>query len=139
MLSTPLICSSSGVATVSETTRGLAPGNCARTTTCGGATSGYSEIGSWKMDSSPTRKMKSEVTVAKRGRSMKKREMSIAAASGFGGRRGAEHRRAAFIDLDRLRCHRRTGEGAQQAFHDHELAGLHALHHAHAVDERARL
>ena len=43
--STPLICSSSGVATVSEITRGFAPGNCARTTTCGGATSGYSEIG----------------------------------------------------------------------------------------------
>ena len=77
MSSTPLICSSSGVATVSEMTRGLAPGNCARTTTCGGATSGYSEIGSWKIASSPTRKMKIDSTAAKRGRSMKKREMSM--------------------------------------------------------------
>ena len=46
MPSTPLICSSIGVATVSAITFGLAPGYCARTTTDGGTTSGYSEIGS---------------------------------------------------------------------------------------------
>ena len=45
MPSTPLIDSSSGVATVSAITLGLAPGYCARTTTEGGATSGYSEMG----------------------------------------------------------------------------------------------
>ncbi len=71
MCSRPLICSSSGAATVSEMTRGFAPGNWARTTTCGGATSGYSEIGSWKMASRPVRKMKIDSTVAKRGCSMK--------------------------------------------------------------------
>jgi hypothetical protein len=42
MFSTPLIASSSGVATVSAITLGLAPGYCARTTTDGGTTSGYS-------------------------------------------------------------------------------------------------
>ena len=45
MFSVPLICSSSGVATVSAMVAGLAPGNCAVTTTDGGTTSGYSEIG----------------------------------------------------------------------------------------------
>jgi len=78
--STPLICSSSGVATVSEITRGLAPGNWARTTTCGGATSGYSEIGSWNTASKPIRKMKIDSTPAKRGRSMKNREISMGCA-----------------------------------------------------------
>ena len=69
--STPLICSSSGVATVSEMTRGLAPGNCARTTICGGATSGYSDTGRLKIAISPARKMKIDSTPAKRGRLMK--------------------------------------------------------------------
>ena len=50
MFSVPLICSSSGDATVSAITLGLAPGNCAFTTTVGGTTSGYSEIGSWKTE-----------------------------------------------------------------------------------------
>ena len=47
MFSTPLISCSSGAATVSAITFGFAPGYCARTTTVGGTTSGYSEIGSW--------------------------------------------------------------------------------------------
>ena len=42
MFSTPLIASSSGVATVSAITFGLAPGYTARTCTVGGTTSGYS-------------------------------------------------------------------------------------------------
>ncbi len=70
----PLICSSSGVATVSAMTLGLAPGNCAFTTTVGGTTSGYSEIGSWKTETAPARKMRTEMTPAKIGRSMKKWE-----------------------------------------------------------------
>ena len=48
MFSVPLISCSSGAATVSAITLGLAPGYWARTTTVGGTTSGYSEIGSWK-------------------------------------------------------------------------------------------
>src|SRR3546814_5671349 len=46
MSSTPLIASSSGVATVSAITFGLAPGYTVRTTTDGGTTFGYSPIGS---------------------------------------------------------------------------------------------
>ena len=45
MSSTPLIACSSGDATVSAMTCGLAPGYMARTTTVGGTTSGYSLIG----------------------------------------------------------------------------------------------
>src|SRR5882757_6042472 len=71
MPSTPLICSSIGVATVSAMTFGLAPGYCARTTTVGGATSGYSEIGSAGIDSNPPRKISIDKTPAKIGRSIK--------------------------------------------------------------------
>src|SRR5258708_33479059 len=74
MFSVPLICSSSGVATVSAITLGLAPGNWAVTTTEGGTTSGYSEIGSRNIDSKPARKMATEITPAKIGRSMKNLE-----------------------------------------------------------------
>src|SRR5215472_6255439 len=74
MFSTPLICSSSGVATVSATVTGLAPGNCAVTWTDGGTTSGYSEIGRRVMAIRPARKMATEMTPAKIGRSMKKRD-----------------------------------------------------------------
>src|SRR5690348_6498116 len=71
MFSVPLICSSNGVATVSAMVWGLAPGNCAVTTTDGGTTSGYSEIGSWVMAIRPAKKMMTEITPAKIGRSMK--------------------------------------------------------------------
>jgi hypothetical protein len=74
MPSVPLICSSSGVATVSAMTLGLAPGNCAFTTTVGGTTSGYSNTGNWSSATTPARKMIIEITPAKIGRSMKKRE-----------------------------------------------------------------
>src|ERR1700716_38082 len=74
MPSTPLICSSIGVDTVSAMTLGLAPGYCARTTTVGGATSGYSEIGSAGSDSSPATKITVDSTPAKIGRSMKNLE-----------------------------------------------------------------
>src|SRR5882672_8291589 len=75
MFSTPLIDSSSGEATVSAMTLGLAPGYCARTTTDGGTTSGYSEIGIWRSAKSPETKMSTDNTPAKIGRSIKKREM----------------------------------------------------------------
>src|SRR5579859_4349185 len=71
MFSVPLICSSSGVATVSAMVWGLAPGNCAVTTTEGGTTSGYSEIGSWVIAIRPAKKMMTEITPAKMGRSIK--------------------------------------------------------------------
>src|ERR1700722_15161665 len=71
MPSTPLIASSIGVATVSAMTLGLAPGYCARTTTDGGTTSGYSEIGITGRASPPIRKISIDRTPAKIGRSMK--------------------------------------------------------------------
>src|ERR1043165_1719520 len=71
MFSVPLICSSSGVATVSAMVWGLAPGNCAVTTTEGGTTSGYSEIGSRVMAIRPARKIMTEITPAKIGLSIK--------------------------------------------------------------------
>src|SRR5438552_57733 len=71
MFSVPLICSSSGVATVCAITLGLAPGNTAFTTTDGGTTSGYSEIGSCVIAISPARKIRIEITPAKIGRSTK--------------------------------------------------------------------
>ena len=77
----PLICSSNGVATVSEITRELAPGNCARATICGGETSGYWETGNMNIDIAPMRNMKIDKSAAKRGRSMKKREISMAIPS----------------------------------------------------------
>src|SRR5690606_24392448 len=80
MPSTPLICSSMGAATVSAITLGLAPGYCARTTICGGATSGYSEIGITRSASRPARKISTDSTPAKIGRSMKKFERFMGGA-----------------------------------------------------------
>src|SRR3954470_4742809 len=77
MPSTPLICSSIGVATVSAITLGFAPGYCARTTIEGGTTSGYSAIGRKFNAIAPARKMSSEITPAKIGRSMKNLERFI--------------------------------------------------------------
>ena len=85
MLSTPFTTSSSGVATVSAMTLGLAPGYTAVTTTDGGTTSGYSEIGSIWIDRIPAIRMTMDSTAAKIGRSMKNLEnfiTSLAAQSG---------------------------------------------------------
>src|SRR5580698_4716389 len=85
MFSVPLICSSSGVATVSATVSGLAPGNNAVTTTDGGTTSGYSEIGNCVIEIRPARKMATEMTPAKIGRSMKNRERYMRGLAALGG------------------------------------------------------
>src|SRR5580692_3657611 len=84
MFSVPLICSSSGVATVSATVSGLAPGNNAVTTTDGGTTSGYSEIGNCVIEIRPARKMATEMTPAKIGRSMKNRERYMCSLAACG-------------------------------------------------------
>src|SRR3569833_4754052 len=78
MPSTPLTDSSIGVATGRAMKRGVAPGFCARTTTDGGTTSGYSEIGMARSASRPARKISVDKTPAKIGRSMKKREIFMA-------------------------------------------------------------
>ena len=77
MPSTPLICSSIGVATVSAMVCGLAPGYCALTMTDGGMTSGYSEIGSCCIAIRPPIRMIDDMTPAKIGLSMKNLEIFI--------------------------------------------------------------
>ncbi|MDQ1092901.1 hypothetical protein QE400_002314 [Xanthomonas sacchari] len=84
MFSTPLIASSSGVATVSAMTLGLAPGYTVRTTTEGGTTSGYSPMGSSGMAIRPAAKMTIDSTAAKIGRSMKNLEKSMGGGPGNG-------------------------------------------------------
>jgi hypothetical protein len=71
-----------GVATVSTMTLGFAPGKVARTTTDGGTTSGYSEIGIAKSESRPPMKMSIERTPAKIGRSMKNLERFMPPSEG---------------------------------------------------------
>src|SRR5258707_14574591 len=73
MPSTPLICCSSGAATVSAMTFGLAPGYTARTTTVGGTTLGYSLTGRRSSARLPAARISTEMTTAKIGRSMKNR------------------------------------------------------------------
>src|SRR5690349_13177622 len=129
MFSVPLICSSKGVATVSAMVWGLAPGNCAVTTTEGGTTSGYSEIGNWVMAIRPARKMTTEITPAKIGRSMKNFDkftsgplrVSLAGGARLVGRR-----------LHRLRRHHRAGRQFLQAIQDHAVTNLETRNH-HAL------
>src|SRR3546814_20676952 len=74
-----------GVATVAAMTFGLAPGYWARTTTDGGTTSGYSEIGSARRASRPETQMSIDRTPAKIGRSMKNLERFMSRSRGEGG------------------------------------------------------
>src|SRR5437868_13709255 len=74
MFSTPLTCCSMGAATVSETTWALAPGYWQVTITVGGAIGGYIAMGSAHSAIAPASVITIDRTVAKIGRSMKKRE-----------------------------------------------------------------
>src|SRR5689334_17765093 len=73
MFSTPLTSCSIGAATVSATTLALAPGYVAETLTVGGTTSGYCAIGSDWRATRPMITITIDRTVAKIGRSTKKR------------------------------------------------------------------
>src|SRR5437762_9093499 len=73
MFSTPLTCCSIGAATVSETTWALAPGYWQVTITVGGAIGGYIAMGSAHSAIAPASVITIDRTVAKIGRSMKKR------------------------------------------------------------------
>jgi hypothetical protein len=81
IFSTPLICSSMGDATVSAITFGFAPGYCARTTTEGGTTSGYSAVGNFVSAITPARRITTDSTAAKIGLSMKNFEMFMMSLS----------------------------------------------------------
>src|SRR5436190_21436810 len=128
MFSTPLIDSSIGVATVSAMTCGLAPGYCVRTTTEGGTTSGYSEIGNPRTAITPPRKISSESTPAKIGRSMKNFEKFMAFFRVARSR--ARRRRRHGIGLQghrhRLRLDQRAGADPLQAVDDDPLLRLQA-------------
>src|SRR5207302_8371769 len=138
MFSVPLICSSSGVATVSAMVWGLAPGNCAVTTTEGGTTSGYSEIGSWVMAIRPARKMTTEITPAKIGRSMKNFDKftsgPLQVSDGLDGVQSVRRR------LYGLWRNCRAGRQFLQSIQDDTVAQLQAgQHHALAIDGGAQL
>src|SRR5665213_1096469 len=129
MFSVPLICSSNGVATVLAMVSGLAPGKSAVTTTDGGTTSGYSEIGNCIMAIRPARKMAIEITPAKMGRSMKNLDRFMSAFS-------PEATWSVAGGLPR-RCggHRRAGTEPLQPVKDHVIPGLESRrHHPLAVD-----
>src|SRR5258705_400696 len=72
MFSTPLICCSSGVATVRDTVSADAPGYTVVICTVGGTISGYCATGRIASAPSPRSVTKALYTVAKRGRSIKK-------------------------------------------------------------------
>src|SRR5882762_9575739 len=83
MFSMPLTSCSMGVATVSASTFGFAPGYTARTTTVGGAISGYCAMGNWNTLIPPTSTITMERTAAKIGRRMKKWEKFMRVAQTF--------------------------------------------------------
>ena len=140
MSSTPTIACSSGAATVSAMTLGLAPGKEACTTTEGGTTSGYSPTGSRNRAIAPAIVMNAETTAAKTGRSMKKFESftSLVLAGEHGaalGFRGVM--RVLLAHRDALRRDGRAGSHALQAVHHDGVAGREALaHHAQAINHR---
>src|ERR1700745_2489685 len=79
MFSTPLICCSSGVATVRATVSADAPGYTVVIVTVGGTIPGYCATGNTSRAPSPRSVTNVLRTIAKRGRSMKKcaRRMSL--------------------------------------------------------------
>src|SRR5258705_6531087 len=85
MFGTPLIAFSIGEATVCSSTSADAPGYTALTVTTGGAISGYCAIGRLRIADRPASTRNTEITAAKIGRSMKKREnMGLVSPSGYG-------------------------------------------------------
>src|SRR4051794_15558380 len=147
MPSTPLICSSIGAATVSAITFGLAPGYCARTTTDGGTTSGYSEIGICRNAKRPETKMSTDSTPARIGRSMKNLEIFMSrprrrcrfAGSACGHAAGGQRLRLITTGHGyELRRKQRAWAHMLQSVHHDALAGGKAIRHpAQAIDEHA--
>src|SRR5271169_886164 len=131
--STPLICCSSGVITVSAMVLGEAPGYCPLTTTVGGTISGYSLIGSCGIASSPPTVISIARTVANIGRSMKNEEIFIAYAASRSGMRAVRAHGHA------LRRHGNPGMHSLRAVHDDHITGFQSVaHDAQAVDHTAQ-
>src|ERR1700733_5184415 len=137
--STPLICCSSGVITVSAMVLGEAPGYCPLTTTVGGTISGYSVIGSDGMASRPAAVMTMASAVAKMGRSMKKEEIFIPASLlGLCRRRVRARRNIVGCHGDFLRSDRDAGVHPLCTADNDDVPGLQTLaDNAQAVDHAA--
>src|SRR5271155_4229687 len=118
--STPLICCSSGVITVSAMVFGEAPGYWPLTTTVGGTISGYSLMGSEGIDNKPATVRRIASTEAKIGRSMKNEEMFMTALRHALRRQVAAHGHS-------LRRHGEAGMHALRTVHDDDIARLQAL------------
>src|SRR5580698_109153 len=140
--STPLICCSSGVMTVSAMVLGEAPGYVPLTTTVGGTISGYSLMGSDGMANRPPTAMRMASTDAKIGRSMNTEEMfmrSLPLVGSHGRRRLVGNRRVA-LHRHLLRVHDDPWMDALRAIDDDHIIGLQALpHDAQTVDHAAQL
>src|ERR1700689_373139 len=134
--STPLICCSSGVITVSAMVLGEAPGYCPLTPPVGGTISGYSVIGSDGMASRPAAVITMASAVAKIGRSMKNEEMFTRAQSLRRRRRGGcTGRDIAGGHRDRLWCHGDAWMYPLRPADDDNVSGLQSLaHDAQSVD-----
>src|SRR5690242_1485212 len=138
MFSTPFTSCSIGAATVSATTFALAPGYVAWMLTVGGTTSGYCAIGSPFSATSPMMTMTMESTVAKIGRSTKKRANMTRCLRR--GRRLRSRPRRLRSHVDLLRRDRRARARALDAVHDDPLVRREALRHgAKAVLQRTEL
>src|SRR5204862_3754669 len=138
MFSTPFTSCSIGAATVSATTFALAPGYVAEMFTVGGTPCGYCAIGSFWRATRPMITMTIDRTVAKIGRSTKKRAnigpLLRRRLRGLG--RGGRPR--AHVHL--LRGHRPARPHALDPVHDHPVAGRDALGHgAEPVLDRTEL
>src|SRR5229473_3069447 len=142
MLSTPLIPCSIGAATVCAITSAEAPAKVARTTTVGGAISGYSVIGSARYAMAPTSVRRIEMTAAKIGRSIKKWEKRMVAVPVSRRPKRAVRRpllRGGF-DLAVLGLDLLARAGALQAFdHDAVGGGEPRANEAQTVHDRAEL
>src|SRR5580704_10560995 len=128
--STPLICCSRVVMTVSAMVFGEAPGYWPLTTTVGGTISGYSLMGSAVSASKPANVMRMASTAAKIGRSMKKAEIFIAASFLVSpGGRGRCRVRLIRAHGDELWCDLDARLHALSAAHDDDIPGLQAVAH----------
>src|SRR6202041_2852891 len=131
--STPLICCSSGVITVSAMVLGEAPGYCPLTTTVGGTISGYSLMGSTGMARRPATVRRIASTEAKIGRSMKNEKMFMTALRHA--RCGRAGRRLVAAHGHPLRRHRYAGMHPLRPVDHDDIPRLQALaHDAQPVD-----
>src|ERR1700733_2818880 len=138
--STPLICCSSGVMTVSAMVFGEAPGYWPLTTTVGGTICGYSLMGRPGMASRPATVMMMARTVAKIGRSMKNDEMFMGGLSLRGRRRGGGRPSGGRCDIvgahdDPLGCdHDPRVHPLRTVDHNHVTRFQSLVHHSQSID-----